>query len=722
MEQFFQNPFLGVLNMSITGSYVILFVIAVRLLLKKAPKIYSYSLWGVAFFRLLVPFSFVSAFSFLGFFRSSTGTMTHIPADIGTAVNPQVDLGSAPINDAVTASLPPPTPYASVNPLQVTIAMYSVVWILGMAALLLYSIFTYRMLKRRIAAAVLTEGNVYECEAIDSPCVIGLIRPKIYLPYGLSPSERNYILKHEQTHIARFDYLIKPLAFLALCIHWFNPLVWAGFLMMGRDMEMSCDESVLKSMGPDIKKDYSSSLLSFAAGRRIIGGSPLAFGEGNTENRIRNVLNYRRLPMWIAVGILLALAVVGFGLLSNPEGGQPPADSPNKTQFTEQEMRSLAETWAESLKTRDGEPRYNIMSEKMKEQFIEGQKQRSDPWNFNIGVSSPWVTDYEITIKDGSAEILYHMTDSTQTIYDQKEIIYFGKENGKTVVDKSEELLSDFERYSYYAQTADEAMHAYSKALLESDYLTILALTPSSKLDPRGQLIWDTVKISDVNVTGSDVLHDQKACFQLELTIKDGGDSAFEKGVSPRWLWLVKGPQGWYAEGLMTGGPPDADWWNAEATSSDTTAAVLIPGTNDPFFGSNTEAAGTYGFDRLIYLSPVSSSTFDYAENRMKGVMFTIGTSLFQIDYPEGDDYTVKQPGYNVEMMTDEMVRAFEESTMNQVSISDYKEKYRYTIYTGDNQKTGFRLYVLDSELWLASYVDNTADESEITKEIWKLK
>jgi beta-lactamase regulating signal transducer with metallopeptidase domain len=154
----------------------------------------------------------------------------------------------------VVASLPAPTPDASVNPLQVIIFMLTVIWILGAAAFLLYSILTYRMLKQRTDAAVLAEGNVYECEGIDTPCVIELIHPKIYLPYGLSPSERSYILKHEQTHITRFDYLIKPLAFLALCLHWFNPLVWFGFLLMGRDMEMSCDESVLKSMGPDIKR------------------------------------------------------------------------------------------------------------------------------------------------------------------------------------------------------------------------------------------------------------------------------------------------------------------------------------------------------------------------------------------------------------------------------------------------------------------------------------
>lgn len=712
MGIFLHDLFLGILNMSITGSYVILFVIIVRQALKKVPKIFSYGLWSVVLFRLLVPFSFSSALSFLGFFPSRPGKLEAISDNTGASALPE----AAPVemingNSPTAAPLPSPPSSAADSAfgfLQNMIPPLSVIWLLGAAALLCYGVVTYWRLKQRIGTGIRLENNVYQCELIDSPCVVGIIRPKIYLPYGLSQSEKTYILKHEQIHIKRFDHLLKLLAFLTLCIHWFNPLVWISFLLMSRDMEMSCDESVLRSLGSDIKKDYSSSLLSFAAGKTLFSASPLTFGEGNAERRICNILNYRRPPMWIAVVTLLLLAFVGIGLLSNPADSQEPAEQNNNQQFTNQEIRSIAEIWAEALKTRDGEPRYQMMSEEMKTKFISEQKKRSDPWNFNIGVSSPWVTDYEITVGEASAEILYHTTDSSQVKYDKKEIIYFGKVNGKTVVTKSEELISDWTRVYYYAPSAKSAMQVYTKALLESDYSTILSLTHSAKLDPYGQLIWDTVKISDVKVVSEDV-RDGKACYELALTVEDGGTSAFEKGVSPRWLWLVKGAHGWYAEGLMTGGVPDSDWWNDTASAG-------------PFFGTSEWAAGTYEFDRLIYLSPLSSSTFDYAEGQMKGTKFTIGDELFEINRPGDEDFSLTKPGYGKEMMTEEMVRAFEKSTFNTVSISEYKEKYRYTIYSEDGRKTNYYLFVMDGQLWLSSYADNTADKSEITMYLWKLK
>lgn len=414
--------------------------------------------------------------------------------------------------------------------------------------------------------------------------------------------------------------------------------------------------------------------------------------------------------IWIAVILLLLLIVTSIGLLSDPESKTAVSNPQSKPTFTNQEMSSLAAIWAESLKTRDGEPRYKIMSEKLQKEFIEGQKQRNNPWNFNIGVSSPWVADYEITIHQDSAEILYHLTDSTQEIYDEREIIYFGKENGKTVVIDAEELLSDWERYNYYAPTAEAAMQVYSNALLTSDYSSILSLTHSEKFDPNGQQICRTVKISDVKVINKDV-RDRKACYELELTIDDGGSSAFEKGTFPRWLWLVKGEQGWYVEGLMTSGAPDSGWWNTVSGGA----------LDDPFFGTSEWATGTYGFDKLLYLSGLSSSTFDYAESKMKGTKFTIGTELFEIDYPDGNDYRIEAPVYTREKISGDMIQAFEKCTMEKVSISEYKVRYRYNIFTRDNQKTNFCFYVMDNQLWLSSYADNTADKSEIIMYLWKL-
>lgn len=408
---------------------------------------------------------------------------------------------------------------------------------------------------------------------------------------------------------------------------------------------------------------------------------------------------YRRPLIWSMAILLLILIFVSIGFLTNTE---------SKAEFTRQDILPMAETWAEALKTRDGEPRYEMMSKKMKEAFIAEQKLRNEPWNFNIGVSSPWVMDYEITVNANSAEILYHLTDSTQQIYDKKEVIYFGKENGKIVVVEADELLSDWEQYYYYAPTAKEAMEVYRKALLENDYLTILSLTHSAKLEPAGQLVWDTIKIGTVSVTGQDV-RDYKACYHLELEILDGGNSSFEKGVSPRWLWLVKGDQGWYAEGLMTGGAPGEDWW-----SSGTPKQTKIKAE-----GWNT---GSFEFNELLYLSPLSSMTFDYAKNRMMGTKYTISDDGFMIDYPDGDDYVLPDPIYTKETMTDDMVRTFEHATMEKVSTSEYTQKYRYSIYTNDNRKTNFHLYVMDDELWLSSYADNTADKSEIVMYLWKLK
>ena len=307
------------------------------------------------------------------------------------------------------------------------------------------------------------------------------------------------------------------------------------------------------------------------------------------KNPLRNMLNYRRPTIWIAVVILLLLFAAIIGLLSNRENklGDAPSD---ESEYSE--MLSMATIWAEALKTRDGEPRFEIMSEKLQQEFIESQKLRSDPWNFNIGVSSPWVTDYEITVYQDSAEILYHMTDSTQGIYEMREIINFGEKNGKTAVTEAEELPSDWEYNDYNAPT---------------------------------------------DVSG----------------------------------------------------------------------------------GTEID---TFEFEKLLYLSPLSSSTFDYAESGMKGSICIVSNELFKIDYSNEDDYEIQNPNYTEEKMTDDMTQAFEESTMSKVSISEYREKYRYTIYTEEDIKINYYLYVLDGQLWLSSYADNTADKSEIAMYIWKLK
>jgi len=304
--------FLQILNMSITAGYVILVVMITRLLLKKAPKIYSYVLWSVVLFRLICPISFESMFSLV-----SINTKM-IPQNIVYQQTPKVQSGIAAIDEAINHSLPNPVVGGSANPMQTCIALVSAIWLLGIFILLTYSLITTLRLHHNLKMAHCTSGNIYEMDGIKTPFVFGLYKPKIYLPEMLAETEKAYIIKHEQTHIKRFDYIIKPFAFLVLCVHWFNPLVWIAFFLMGADMELSCDESVIKQMGSAIKKDYSSSLLTLSTGRRIVGGCPLTFGENNTKGRIKNVLGYKKPTFWVIIIAVLTVIVVFVGLLSNP--------------------------------------------------------------------------------------------------------------------------------------------------------------------------------------------------------------------------------------------------------------------------------------------------------------------------------------------------------------------------------------------------------------------
>ncbi len=305
-----EMTFLAVLNMSLTASFVIATIMLARIPLKKAPKIFSFSLWAVAGFRLVFPFTLESVFSLLPF------KSTPIPQDIAIQVDPRIDSGITIIDNAVSAALPGATPVASVNPLQVWIAVGSYIWLFGVAIMLIYSFVSIVILKNKLRSAALIEGNLYEADNLMTPFVIGLFRPKIYIPVGLTGDESSYIILHEQTHVKRRDHAVKMFAYLVLCLHWFNPLAWVAFILMSADMEMSCDERVMKELGGEIKNAYSLSLVRLAAGRKILNGSPLAFGEGGMKERIKNVLNFKK-PSRVIITLAIALVAmlsVGFAL------------------------------------------------------------------------------------------------------------------------------------------------------------------------------------------------------------------------------------------------------------------------------------------------------------------------------------------------------------------------------------------------------------------------
>ncbi len=309
----FEKIFLQILNMSFTASIVIACVFTVRILLKKVPKVFSHALWSVALFRLVCPYSFESIFSLL------PTKANPVSQDILYMQVPKIDTGIAVINNSVNMILPAGTPYASVNPLQIWVFIGSLLWVLGIVILLVYSFVTLFRLKKRLQDATLYRDNIFTSSKIDTAFVMGVFYPKIYLPTNLSDTERDYILLHEQTHIKRLDHIVKLISFLVLCVHWFNPFVWIAFFLSGKDIEMSCDEAVIKRLGNDVKKNYSSSLLILATGRNIVGGTPLAFGEGDTKGRVKNVLNYKRPAFWVVLVAVIAVVFVVIGLTTNPK-------------------------------------------------------------------------------------------------------------------------------------------------------------------------------------------------------------------------------------------------------------------------------------------------------------------------------------------------------------------------------------------------------------------
>lgn len=322
-----QGMFTTILNMSITASYVAIGVILVRIFLRKAPKIFSYALWATVLFRLVCPISFTSAYSLLGMLnvhsQKNAGVLEYVPNDISFIQKPVVQSGIGSLDSAVNSSLPQAVPIASVNPMQIWMDVLSFVWIAGIVVLFSYSVISYIKVKRKLLTATLIKDNIYESDRIGTAFVCGFIHPKIYVPAGVREDNLFFILEHERTHIRRKDYLIKLFAFSVLVLHWFNPLMWLSFAIMSRDMEMSCDESVLKKMSYDAKCGYSTSLLALSVKRNgLFVANPLAFGESHVKARIKNILNYKKTEFWVVFVSVVIVIGVGITLLSNPAGNE----------------------------------------------------------------------------------------------------------------------------------------------------------------------------------------------------------------------------------------------------------------------------------------------------------------------------------------------------------------------------------------------------------------
>ena len=323
------HVFMKVLNLSLNASWMILAVLLLRLFLKKVPKWISCALWGLVAIRLICPFSIESALSLVP-------SAQVIPETIMTDRRPVINTGIPAVNDTINpviAESLAPTVGDGANPLQIYTAIFSRIWICGVALLVTYALVSYFLLKRKVRAAILTEGGVMVCDEIKTPFILGVLRPVIYIPSSVQGETFDMVLSHEKAHLKRGDHLWKPFGFALLAVYWFQPFCWIAYALLCRDIEAACDEKVIREKDADYIAAYSQALLDLSVTRKFITASPLAFGESGVEERVKNVLHYKKPAFWVIVcaGVLCAVLAVCF--LTDPTKKLKLPDEP--IQYTE---------------------------------------------------------------------------------------------------------------------------------------------------------------------------------------------------------------------------------------------------------------------------------------------------------------------------------------------------------------------------------------------------
>ena len=307
--------FLKLLNLSISASWLVLAVLVLRLISKRSPKWVNVLLWGIVALRLVLPFSIESALSLI----PSAETVS--PAVVQFAPAPTITSGVSVIDNAVNPSLSEhfsAVPTASVNPLYVWTEIAGWVWLIGLGAMLLYALVSYLRLRRRVSVSLPVQDHIYLCDAISSPFILGVVKPRIYLPSGLDEVQRQNVLSHERAHLARRDHWWKPLGFALLAVYWFNPVLWLAYTLLCRDIELACDERVIRTMDESAVKTYSTVLLACSMPRKAVITCPLAFGEIGVKERVRNALHYKKPAFWVVAASVAVCVVVAVCFLTNP--------------------------------------------------------------------------------------------------------------------------------------------------------------------------------------------------------------------------------------------------------------------------------------------------------------------------------------------------------------------------------------------------------------------
>lgn len=491
-----ERLFFIVIKMSLVSLYCIGFVLFVRLFLKKAPKIYSYLLWMIVFIRLICPVALESPVSLVP--SAVTGMertfYTEQQAGLGNREGQAAFWGQGQEKEKEEHVLngkdyakkgSDASQNLSPGKWEALGRIGAGIWILGMLPLIAYFGWSLIGMKRKLAGSkklseALYERRKGECdslyvsEQIKTAFVFGFMKPEIYLPKGMKQEEMEYVIRHEQIHVRRWDYRTRIIAFLIVCVHWFNPFVWLSYLLMGRDMEMSCDERVLKEMGAEIKKAYSNSLLSLAVCDKSLGKIPIAFGEQDIRNRILNVLSYKKAKTGITLfGMILCVAVAA-GLLTNQRDNKEMVDviaEEDKKDITEagteehQQKEAAAKKWAEAFSLRNGNELYNLSWDK--EAFLQWELVESvnNGKEYSFGWSSPWPwsEDYRIVIKDDMADIYYYAVTSQPSVNVWKEEVELVRqEDGSYLINHQELNMYD------EIKTKEEFDQAYS---VEGSYL-----------------------------------------------------------------------------------------------------------------------------------------------------------------------------------------------------------------------------------------------------------
>lgn len=310
--------FLQLLNISITASWLVLAVIVAKFLLKKAPKWINCVLWAFVAIRLLLPFNIESPLSLVPSNETIPVSEIYASSSTGSTQNfaPQIDSGFL----VVDSVLQPIITETSTQPvLQSNISIISCIWILGIVVLLIYSFISFLRVKKSVAEAMYVQENIYLCDNISTPFILGLAKPKIYLPSSLYRDDVLYVIDHEKAHIRRLDHLWKPLGYLILTLYWFNPVMWVAYVLLCKDIELACDEKVIKELDGDFKKEYSNALINCSSQRRLISACPLAFGETAVKDRIKSVLSYKKPAFWVIVVALILCVAISVGFLTVPK-------------------------------------------------------------------------------------------------------------------------------------------------------------------------------------------------------------------------------------------------------------------------------------------------------------------------------------------------------------------------------------------------------------------